>query len=327
MARPGLDRNVKFRMLCRLLGEPRPHVRGYLECLWDVAYENGDPIIGDSVAVEAASEYPGQPGKLFRALLECGGQQRVGFIEPVPNSENLYQVHDLFDHAPDYVQSRKEKEVERRKPKACDMCGGAYRSTERHSRFCSNACRVQSHRVTHGNEGVTHTALQVTRANAPPAPAPISSLAASAAKEELGKEPKTLGTRSDERPRKQPDELFLAVAEATASDASVSGSFIGRIAKDLRLADPPYTPDEVRRLPALLASRGFTLPITLGSVKKYVGWVRKMPNAATQRKAAEDAQRERDQRQREDMERWTRNRAPQGTFRKLRKEAQDAGNG
>ncbi len=113
MARPGLDRNVKFRNLCRLLKQPRPHVRGYLELLWDVAYENGNPVIGDPASVEAAAEFPGEPGRLFAALLGCGGEGRVGFVEPVQGSDTLFQVHDLMDHAPDYVKKRRKREEER----------------------------------------------------------------------------------------------------------------------------------------------------------------------------------------------------------------------
>src|SRR5689334_18031659 len=104
MARPGLEKHVKFKKLCRMLGEPKPHVRGYLETLWEVAYECGDAVIGDAEAVEAAAEYPGEPGKLFKALLSCGGQRRTtadngsqcptGFIEEVENTPGIYQIHD-----------------------------------------------------------------------------------------------------------------------------------------------------------------------------------------------------------------------------------------
>ena len=114
MARPGLAVNVKFRKAVRLLGEPRPHVRGYLEMLWETAYENGEPIIGDADAVEAAAEYPGEPGKLFDALMHCGGDGRAGFIEESSESPGQYQVHDLFDHAPDYVRKRRTRELERK---------------------------------------------------------------------------------------------------------------------------------------------------------------------------------------------------------------------
>jgi hypothetical protein len=110
MARPGLDRHPKFKALCRLLGEPRPHVIGYLELIWLTAYESGDPVLGTADMVEAVAEYPGERGKLFRALLECGGSGRAGFIEPAPGADGAYQIHDLFDHCPDYVKRRMERE-------------------------------------------------------------------------------------------------------------------------------------------------------------------------------------------------------------------------
>lgn len=121
MARPGLDKHPKYRMLCRLLGEPRPHVRGYLEMLWEVAYENGDDVIGSEAAVEAAAEYPGAPGKLFKALMECGGD-KAGFIEKTPLRKGCYSIHDLYDHAPEYVKKRFSREAER-KGKTADNGG------------------------------------------------------------------------------------------------------------------------------------------------------------------------------------------------------------
>lgn len=113
MARPGLDKHPKYRMLLRMLGEARPHVRGYLETLWEVAYECGDPIIGSAEAIEAAAEYPGEPGKLFNALLKCGGD-KAGFIEETPGRPGCYSIHDLNDHAPEYVKKRFQRESERK---------------------------------------------------------------------------------------------------------------------------------------------------------------------------------------------------------------------
>lgn len=167
MARPGLDRHVKFRRLVRILGEPRPHVRGYLELLWETAYENGQPVIGDTEAVEAAAEYPGEPGRLCDALLSCGGTGRVGFIEIAtdvtdcdgtsvtsvaqpshPSSPVMFQVHDLFDHCPEYVTSRASREDERRKEKVCEHCGTVYRKSDPRSKYCSENCRK-----THWRDG------------------------------------------------------------------------------------------------------------------------------------------------------------------------------
>ena len=76
--------------------------------LWEVSYETGNPVIGDAEAVEAAAEYPGEPGKLCAALLDCGGgSDRAGFLEVVPGQPGVFQVHDLWDHCPDYVRKRK----------------------------------------------------------------------------------------------------------------------------------------------------------------------------------------------------------------------------
>ena len=76
------------------------------------------------------------------------------------------------------------------------------------------------------------------------------------------------------RPR---DQLFDAVAEITGSDPKTSGSFIGRVVSALRKSDPPYTPDEVRRLPDVLAAQNWSTPLTLGTIEKYIGWVRNPP--------------------------------------------------
>lgn len=208
MARPGLDRHVKFRRLERILDEPRPHVRGYLELLWETAYENGDPVIGDADAVEAAAEYPGPPGKLCDALLTCGGVGRAGFIEPVDDATDCdgrsvaetdnpshktddpsrrtdqatkngpavhYQVHDLYDHAPEYVSSRANRESERRRPKACEYCGADFRSPDRRSRYCSENCR-KAHWRDAQRDGLRRTATDVsvnaTDDDGTPAPAP-----------------------------------------------------------------------------------------------------------------------------------------------------------
>ena len=46
MGRPGLSRHRKFARLARLVGGEAV-ARGSLELLWDVAYENGDEVLGD----------------------------------------------------------------------------------------------------------------------------------------------------------------------------------------------------------------------------------------------------------------------------------------
>src|SRR5262249_2146171 len=105
--RPTLLSHPKFRRLAHVLQEPAPHVVGYLELMWHVGYESGDDYLGDEVDVELAAQYPpGNQGKLAKALLHCG------FIDEVEGGG--YAIHDLYDHAPDYVQKRLRREMERR---------------------------------------------------------------------------------------------------------------------------------------------------------------------------------------------------------------------
>lgn len=115
MGRPGLMNHPKFSRLIYMLGEPKPHVRGYLELLWEVAYECGEARIGDVVDIELAAGWSGEPGKLCKALLECGGEGRPGLIEEVPGEPGRYQVHDLYDHAPEYVRKRMDREQARKR--------------------------------------------------------------------------------------------------------------------------------------------------------------------------------------------------------------------
>jgi hypothetical protein len=101
MAKPELRDHRKFLKLKRLLGEPTPHVLGYLDCLWHRGYQTGAAFIGDEMDVEAAAEYPGEPGKFARAARESG------FIDE--DREGLFSIHDLYDHAPKYARLRMKR--------------------------------------------------------------------------------------------------------------------------------------------------------------------------------------------------------------------------
>src|SRR5262249_38813038 len=107
MARPGLHNHPKFRRLCHELNLPIAHARGHLECMWDCAYECGDPHLGDTTDVELAAQWTGERGKLTEVLA------KVRLIDDQGNGR--YQIHDLFDHAPEYVQKRRQRELERQK--------------------------------------------------------------------------------------------------------------------------------------------------------------------------------------------------------------------
>jgi hypothetical protein len=180
--RPTFPNHRKLLRACRILGEPRPHVIGYMELLWHACNETGDPYIGDADDIASAAEYPGEPKKLVQALLDCGGNGCSGLIEEDPNRYG-YQIHNYFDHAPEYVMNRRKAEQERRKQKICESCGEEYRSRSHNSRYCSNACKMSAYRrrqtvtASDGNErngdvSLRNSDVSVTSRYGTPAPAP-----------------------------------------------------------------------------------------------------------------------------------------------------------
>jgi len=111
VARPTLYAHRKFRRLARAL-KSEALAAGHLELLWHSAYESGDDWIGDGDDVEAAARWTGRKGVLTSALLTAGGDEDPGFIEP--DLRGGYRVHDLWDHAPEYVRKRRTRELARR---------------------------------------------------------------------------------------------------------------------------------------------------------------------------------------------------------------------
>jgi hypothetical protein len=115
MARPGFRSHRKFRRLVAELGIAEALALGSIEMIWESVYQAGDPLLGDSLSVEALAGWPAdRRGELCRALVECGGEGEAGLIEPDPDRPNFFRVHDLMDHAPEFVRDRRRKEIERR---------------------------------------------------------------------------------------------------------------------------------------------------------------------------------------------------------------------
>lgn len=98
MAKAELIDHPKFKKLRRLLGEPTPHVVGYLECMWRQGYQIGSAVLGDADDVEAAAEFPGERGRFASAA------HQAGFIDQ--DADGTFLIHDLYDHAPKYAQMR-----------------------------------------------------------------------------------------------------------------------------------------------------------------------------------------------------------------------------
>jgi hypothetical protein len=214
MARPCLKQNPKFRRLRHCLEEPVPHVIGYLECMWMVGYESGDPVLGDHLDVELAAEYPGERGKLFRALLECRLIDDLG--------DGRYAIHDLFDHAPEYVLKRAKREAERQA-----------KGVQRQRAFSPKNRRTTST----VREGLAYRppiadcsghSLPLADIGAPPAPAPI-----------VGEESPTtpLARSCEDAASEQPAKTSEEAREGTDAPAAL----IPAPASDI----PPEDPDPV----------------------------------------------------------------------------------
>ena len=97
MARVNLSRHWKFRRLARAVGSP-VLARGLLEMLWEAAYEAASEYIGGPADIADAAGWTGEPLELVEILVAAGLLDE--------RSPGEYVVHDLWDHAPKYVQLR-----------------------------------------------------------------------------------------------------------------------------------------------------------------------------------------------------------------------------
>jgi hypothetical protein len=72
--------------------------------MWSCGYDSGDDLLGTSEEVEIACGWSGRRGALTPILEE------IGWIDVTPEG---YRIHDLMDHAPDYVRKRFDREFKR----------------------------------------------------------------------------------------------------------------------------------------------------------------------------------------------------------------------
>jgi len=104
MARIGFTDNKKFRRLVRILGIPEPYVLGLVEFMWNVGYQDTNPVLGSSIDVELAAKWPGEVGHFTSACVEAGLLEEDG---------GIFTIHDFWDHVPPYVLKRyKRKQAE-----------------------------------------------------------------------------------------------------------------------------------------------------------------------------------------------------------------------
>lgn len=165
MARPGLTTHRKFRRLAKTLNSAIT-ARGVLELLWDHCYEAGNDYLGTWEDIEAIVGWAGDRGALTRALVEVGLPEGAGFIEPIEapqaasgvESPIRYRVHDLWQHAPEYVANRRVREDERKIAKTCAQCGHPFYASDPRSQYCSGACRTggwRDRKIRHSDVTVT----------------------------------------------------------------------------------------------------------------------------------------------------------------------------
>lgn len=155
MARPTLSSHPKFARLAAVL-RSRALARGVLELLWESCYASGNPSVGDAVSLEAVADWRGKAGVLAQALSEC----RFLDSTALPDGRTVFEVHDLEDHAPDYVLKRWERERKRQE------AGQTIRSVRQEA---ARAKWMQTDATDRRlQNGVSHLQANVL----PPAPAP-----------------------------------------------------------------------------------------------------------------------------------------------------------
>lgn len=155
MARQTLFTHRKFLRLALAL-KSRALACGSLELLWNVAYQSGDPVIGAVAEVEFAADWKGKPGVLASALVESG------FLDRSETGE--LSVHHLYDHAPEYVKKRMDREDVR------SQSGKSIRDVR------SEAAKKRWH--ANGNHLDTNgmqTGITTTANGTPPSPTPTPS--------------------------------------------------------------------------------------------------------------------------------------------------------
>jgi len=202
MARPTLFTHPKFLRLSMALGS-RMMAAGALECVWRLGYESGDPFVGDWRVVEYACEWKGEPGALSAALVDSG------FLDG--GEGGRLSIHDLHDHAPDYVQKRFAREASRKEN------GATIASLRSEAGKKGAAARWDGKRMANGGHGMAN-GRQVM---APPTPAPTPT----------PKEKK--GTACGAANGQEAVAMFCEAFKA-AHGTNPSGPAIARAAKDMK---------------------------------------------------------------------------------------------
>lgn len=104
MARPGLFKHRKFNRLASRLRSAILAV-GVLETLWYVCGETCDDRLGTAEDLAYALKWTDRRVNIAAVLHECG------FLDA--HEDGTYVAHDYWDHCPQYVTRRRQREDER----------------------------------------------------------------------------------------------------------------------------------------------------------------------------------------------------------------------
>ena len=147
MAKATLIGDQKFQLLVHRLGLPGPHVLGLLEYMWQSAYSSCNPILRTRAAIEITAGWTGTVGEFADAVLD----PNHNFIDE--REDGQFEIHDFWDHAPDFVKKRYLRAAERKgqvvkRVNSNTYSGGQRRTTADNGGFCppAEANRSQANR-------------------------------------------------------------------------------------------------------------------------------------------------------------------------------------
>lgn len=259
--------STKFLKLKRRLSLPHWQCVGLLESLWLFTQHNaplGDVGRHSDEDLAAAIEWAGDARELVTALIECGWLDECAVSRLV--------VHDWAEHAPTYIKGAMAKHGK-------DFCRPVKKSAKHPAK---QGARRGEKKTTPPPQhpAPNHTKPSLTKPNQA-----ISSPADAGPPATPSPAPKPVEQKPAQPRERNP--LFDAVAEVCGLDPKTAGGLLGGVAATLAGADPPYSPDEVRRFGERFhefcgwASRDSPprLRPTPKEVERYIGGVRAKPPA------------------------------------------------
>jgi len=217
MARPGLTASRKFRRLSLTLSSPAL-ARGVLELLWDACYATADDRVGRSEDVEYLVTWTGTPGALTGALVEAGF---LDLDQPAAGGSCEYRIHDLWDHAPEYVLRRRDRGVTRRDSERDTQLARA-RQQQRRQRLSATSSTSD----TGGTATDIIPSLSAKKPLSVPVSVPVSVPEQERTKD--AREPRDRSPWDAHRPRPRPDQSHAPPGVVSDAVAEAAGRFLDR---------------------------------------------------------------------------------------------------